>query len=692
MTEKIKLDKPIPTDSSEEKFAKYLSEKKTYFLNGTWGSGKTKFINNVEERLKDKKFIYLDLWNIKDDRTVIKIAFEKFFGTKKYFGLRFLVVFCIVISILTTNLVNLGIEKWLNSHQLSLVVIFSGFIALIVAVFQFLKIRSDSFYINLFKGKFFKLFIKNKVLILDDFDRVSISKQEEAYKLFNILKGEIPILFMGDYTKIAKNDYNFLQKIIDRQFELPLSITPPKIWGDYFKLLEENFKFEVDKSLIEFFISENRNLRDRVHFNDYVNIEFIDNNKFDHVQPNQQLLVIYLYLFHKDNYHKLLTSGLPKYTVQEAGENVDPNIKDFFRDSDSVKKFDSKIEALTYQILNADGYYSYKDNSEGYFILENISNLSISEGEEILANEEKLKDNILNNGSIEDDFYKFVEDKYGREWPSLDRENLIIAHIDGKDMRTPDSIKNIEKVAFDMLKENRNSTLIYFIIRQMIIHDPRINNFNDYSSEVYANDIEQAKIVVNKFENGYLKNFDISQKIHFFTTFSFEMKSKAIYQVIYERYVEQVTEILNDEEQYQLQKRKPYLLLMASSDDSKNWKSIELWSDTVKKILKNSISEVDFMKFLELYRIIEIDSKKFSKMPFDSDLSAIQSVEIYDGFFKQELSDGINKTDNELLDHIKIQIKTISDSERFDVNVRIVNDEEQLIKTYKQWIYDDNQN
>ncbi|EAC5443417.1 NTPase, partial [Listeria monocytogenes] len=71
----------IDTSEAEKKFLELLEQKKTYFLNGPWGSGKTTFLENVEkiERKKrnwrsQKKFIFLDLWNLKDDRSTIHIA------------------------------------------------------------------------------------------------------------------------------------------------------------------------------------------------------------------------------------------------------------------------------------------------------------------------------------------------------------------------------------------------------------------------------------------------------------------------------------------------------------------------------------------------------------------------------------------------------------------------------------------
>ncbi len=46
------------------------------------------------------------------------------------------------------------------------------------------------------------------------------------------------------------------------------------------------------------FIIDERNLRDRERFNDYVNLELIGRNKEKYVQIEQQLVVIYLFLYY----------------------------------------------------------------------------------------------------------------------------------------------------------------------------------------------------------------------------------------------------------------------------------------------------------------------------------------------------------------------------------------------------------
>ncbi|EAG2964985.1 hypothetical protein B5H54_15835, partial [Listeria monocytogenes] len=107
----------IDTSEAEKKFLELLEQKKTYFLNGPWGSGKTTFLENVEkiERKKrnwrsQKKFIFLDLWNLKDDRSTIHIAASRI-NRKIYLLFRMAIISSVVISILMTPAFDLGLGQ-----------------------------------------------------------------------------------------------------------------------------------------------------------------------------------------------------------------------------------------------------------------------------------------------------------------------------------------------------------------------------------------------------------------------------------------------------------------------------------------------------------------------------------------------------------------------------------------------------
>lgn len=361
-----------------------INEKKTFFLNGPWGSGKTEFLNMVSDQAAEKKFIYLNLWELKDERTVIHIGVNQLFH-KWYILFKILFIICVAISILATPVINLGLEGMLPSVFIKC----AGVIALLVAVGQFFKMKSDQLFYSILKCNRITKLLENKVLIVDDFDRVSVDRQNEAYKLFNILHNRLPIIFVGDINKISISGDNYLQKIIDKRIDLPYVLHSRDIWNNYFNKLEKIFDVDLPGELLNLFIIENRNLRDRVQFNDYVNQEFFLHGKKDHVQCGQQLLIIYIYLFHYTRYTKLLKYGY----VSSKKDELEQTISELLSD-------------------NNDYPVSFAKSKEIYFISESVSNMTEREINDILNDFENISENILKKGDYKGDLYNYILKKY----------------------------------------------------------------------------------------------------------------------------------------------------------------------------------------------------------------------------------------------------------------------------------------
>lgn len=68
------------------------------------------------------------------------------------------------------------------------------------------------------------------------------------------------------------------------------------------------FDLEIKESLATIFIEDNRNLRDLDQFSFYLKQELIKYKKLGHTQIEQQLAIIYLYLFYPDKYKDTLKS------------------------------------------------------------------------------------------------------------------------------------------------------------------------------------------------------------------------------------------------------------------------------------------------------------------------------------------------------------------------------------------------
>lgn len=403
----IKLEH-IDTSVAAKNFAELLYDNKTYFLNGSWGSGKSEFLKEVK-RGSQNKLITIDFWRLSDTRSTIEIAFSKLHPLL-YWTIRLGIILLVAVSILMTNVVDIGLSNYFGGSK-PLILKLGGVVALIVAVWQVFKKKSDEFYCFLLS----KLPKFSKVLIIDDFDRMSEKQQEESYKLFSLINGKLPIVFVGDITKVHKNDDNYLSKIIDRQVELPFDLHPSKIWNNYFSVLEDKFNIGLSNDFKKRISSDQKNLRDREHFNDYVNQEFFTRGKLDHVQVEQQLLVIYDYLFYPDLYMNLL-KGEP-IKVEKSEES---DFQDIISIGHTLKEQLSEIQSSD----NSDYPLSFKKNKLEYLLYEQTSNRTKIELDLLFTSKsEELKSEIIESYQSSD-FYQYLSSQF-RTFSKIMKEQLL---------------------------------------------------------------------------------------------------------------------------------------------------------------------------------------------------------------------------------------------------------------------------
>lgn len=443
-----------------------LENNLTFFLNGEWGTGKSEYLQEGENHTK-KKFVYLNLWNIKDERSVISISFSLLHPIINLLYRLFLIG-CVVVSILITPAINIGIGNFLvnifGEGIVTQVIFFVGtIIALFVAVWQFFKYKSDEIYYRFFQREISTFLMKNKVLVIDDFDRVSPTNQEEAYKLFNCLDRRLPVIFVGDYSKF-KNKDKYLQKIIDQKIELPYDLHPNNIWGPYLHNLESIFSIQINMALQDIFIAENRNLRERKMFNYYVNHELIERAKRNFVQINQQLAIIYLYLFHNETYQDLV-----------VGKSLD----DFPKDNKN------NIGELISLLVEADGYpRSFTDNRQGYFLYEEV--LSLPEEEVLtLLDNSNIEETIISADPKMSDVQEYIRRNYSKLDEDL-KERLLSASLLG-------------------ISNNETSDLIYVFI--VLYRGDVINRIDSNSTQLQ---IENWDKILNDY------TFDLSQRLYFY--------------------------------------------------------------------------------------------------------------------------------------------------------------------------------
>ncbi|EOJ76591.1 hypothetical protein WOA_02767, partial [Enterococcus faecalis EnGen0356] len=416
-----------------------------------------------------QNFVYLNLWNVTDERTVINIAFSDLHPVINFL-FKFLIIFSVVISILITPAINLNlseffvryIDKGLFNNW---IVPLASLIALFAAVWQFFKYKTDNIYYKFFKTSISAYFLKNKVLIIDDFDRISQLNQEGAYKLFNCLNGKLPIIFVGEYDKIKHEEDKYLQKIINQKIELPYSLYPDNIWNEYFIKLGKQLSIRISPSFVSLFIEEKRNLRERKMFHYYVTQELEVRGKRDYVQIEQQLVIIFLYLFYPSEYKRLVNSE--EVAVVLAKENW---------------------EILRDILTNQEGYPKpFSNERKAYFMYEKNFHLTEVQGQEIL-DQPNLQSIIIENGGYNNDVYEYVT----RNLKSLEHEKR----------------EKLFEAAIENILINRESALVHKIIEHK--NKEIINKIGSLDPNLIIN--EWTPIL-----DSY--SFDFSQRLYFFERF-----------------------------------------------------------------------------------------------------------------------------------------------------------------------------
>lgn len=547
-----------------------LENNLTFFLNGEWGTGKSDYLEEVEKLTKKKKFVYLNLWNIKDERSVISISFSLLHPIINLLYRLFLIG-CVVVSILITPAINIGIGSFLvnifGEGIVTQVIFFVGtIIALFVAVWQFFKYKSDEIYYRFFQKEFSTFLMKNKVLVIDDFDRVSPTNQEEAYKLFNCLDRRLPVIFVGDYSKFKDKD-KYLQKIIDQKIELPYDLHPNNIWEPYFSHLESMFAIQISKSLPDIFIAEKRNLRERKMFNYYVNHELVERAKKDFVQINQQLAIIYLYLFYTDIYQELV-----------AGKSLDSLSKDT----------KSSIGDLVSLLSETEGYpRSFTANRQGYFLYEKVLNLT-EEEVKLLLDESSIQETII----LDDPYMLDVQEYIRLNYLKLD-EGLK---------------KRLLSASLVSISNNETSDLIYVFIG--LYRGDIINLIDSNSKELQ---IEKWERILNDY------SFDFSQRLYFY-----EFYLGIRFMTLSELY----SNLSLESNEFTDGKKKSYYFLTFITQENmwQNFEWPELYWNSLDMVYADS--QLDYLYILDALKLIQVDYEKKHIIAYETLYNGFKEVNI----------------------------------------------------------------
>ena len=542
----------IDTSVAAKNFADLLYDNKTYFLNGSWGSGKSEFLKEVK-RGSQNKLITIDFWRLSDTRSTIEIAFSKLHPLL-YWTIRLGIILLVAVSILMTNVVDIGLSNYFGGSK-PLILKLGGVVALIVAVWQVFKKKSDEFYCFLLS----KLPKFSKVLIIDDFDRMSEKQQEESYKLFSLINGKLPIVFVGDITKVHKNDDNYLSKIIDRQVELPFDLHPSKIWNNYFSVLEDKFNIGLSNEFKKRISSDQKNLRDREHFNDYVNQEFFARGKFGRVQVEQQLLVIYAYLFYPELYSNLI-EGV-SITIKDSEKTAFQIVTE---KGHTIKEQLSEIQR--FEIL---GYpFCFNRNSLGYQVYEESPNRTKDELKLLFDNmsEDLVKELVESDQST--DFYQYLYSKY--ELLSEEKKNQLFK------LTIKESMKFENSPSLDFIVQEKFNEVISSSERNLPLVENDITSIiNIWEPILRTEHLDQSEIIY------FLNKHDV-----------LSFHELGLY----------YSDLEIDTKSFSNLRRKDFFLLTYLS--SKDWfKKFEEWDDNIWEALK-VFDDREFLSFWSFQSII----------------------------------------------------------------------------------------
>lgn len=445
---KSKLDKwkikTIDTSEYARKFAELLEENgdKTYFLQGVWGSGKTEYLKEVEKQSEGRlKFVYLELWKPKINQSLSRSLFAAVSPWKSKLLTFFNKTF---VKISVVGSILLALEGLFPKYKKNSIALTLTTIAVIITTFiNFANnkmINTDNIYMQKSLTSLRGGIRKTKVLVVDDFDRIDECTQKELYKFFNAVternkkrnryltrcvikiinlyrkiiwlirrtpnenfkklsRGKARIIFVGDLGNIKQAKNNYLRKIIDQKISLPFLLNVQSFAPKITEMISENLDSNANLSFVEkLFIDEHRTLRDANQFLSYVEDEFIRCEKVGRVQIDQQLFVIYLYLFHKNSYQKLFDDWQKEkeksdaVKMTEAFKGQDSSANSILSNNDKEAK--STLEKYQDNILSNDKKYpiEFKRNQVAYFIDELVNNRSILELDELINRTDLLQE------------------------------------------------------------------------------------------------------------------------------------------------------------------------------------------------------------------------------------------------------------------------------------------------------------
>ncbi|SDK79189.1 KAP family P-loop domain-containing protein [Jeotgalicoccus aerolatus] len=236
-------------------------------MNGRWGSGKTYFLNRLREKSKKYKYIEMDFWGEEISEKNFTLIAKKlkpvcFFCYKLAYP-----TIVIIISAVITFLSYLFTDDLFTTSVFTNNMVIIFFFFLIVALLlQFKDYFSSPDILEKRSKNLIRNFSdKNKIIIIDDFDRISSQDRQNLYAIINLLKSnQNKIIVVGDIIQIDKDIRDgFVRKIIDYRYDIDNLHSTQYL---YSKIEDKLQKIKVDTSSIEIillrsdFINKKKNI------------------------------------------------------------------------------------------------------------------------------------------------------------------------------------------------------------------------------------------------------------------------------------------------------------------------------------------------------------------------------------------------------------------------------------------------
>lgn len=422
----------IDTKEQAQIFANQIAASpQIYFLDGKWGSGKSKYLKQVESCLpRGFKFVELVLWRPKDKSTLAKKLFA---ATNPFLSGFFTLIGGLLIVIMVCGSVILSLKSVIPKNNMQSIPLLITAIAVIVTTLYGL-LQNKWLDVDRLRMTLSSLTLRStrrhRVLVVDDFDRLDEALQSELYLLFNSIRKppsgnfcfsqeQARVIFVGDFGKLKNRADNYLGKIIDQKIALPFQLHSRNIAH----LMADQLlsKFDCNCSIVEqLFTEEKHTARDANQYLCYVQREMINRGKSEKVQADQQLFVIYLYLFHPDKYQMLLDGWLPEVPkdmalIPETGEENGQSeslVMDFMRSVFQPRETNPP---------------DFRKNMSAYLVNELATNRSPIELREVIESDSKELGEMLrlqepSRSPKFDEFYDFVQCMRDEEYQTVQQQ------------------------------------------------------------------------------------------------------------------------------------------------------------------------------------------------------------------------------------------------------------------------------